>query len=474
MTLEVKHAHVSTIPDEANEDLVRPSDWNASHVQTMATDRILGRKTAAAGAVEELDAASVRSVIKAAYAVSVEHFGTGIDTAAFQAAIDALPADGGTIFVPAGNYTATVAPGSLAPGTKLITWLADKGVLLPALMPGLVQSRGVYSINNWSGNANRDGEVFYHLELGDHDTEANHRDRAIHVAGHLPDSGEAFERVLAAYSFTLTTNAVDDSAGDIRGLYGLCAANGGGANVRCVRVLAEGLNGHTGNLTGILATVTHTDSIDGSVGTVGDAVAVRGTVGAGCKGVFGAGAFAAAQRPTFAYFVDTGAAAPLLPEGACYFAHGGGNGAFLKLRRDYDGQPNATDVVYSVDRRGRTQGRSFYSGRATIADNAAIAIDDPNFSGNTGFIRFWERDNATHFGEAFYRANATPICTQVFSGAATVAFTTGALTGTTGVDGRLTVSAHTDGNLYIENRRGLSITVCWAFIATAEEVGTLS
>lgn len=42
-----------------------------------------------------------------------------------------------------------------------------------------------------------------------------------------------------------------------------------------------------------------------------------------------------------------------------------------------------------------------------------------------------------------------------------IATTTGALTGTTGVDGNITISAHTDGNMYIENRYGGQIQVIY-------------
>ena len=34
MAITVKHSKVSTIPDEADTSLVRPSDWNADHVLT--------------------------------------------------------------------------------------------------------------------------------------------------------------------------------------------------------------------------------------------------------------------------------------------------------------------------------------------------------------------------------------------------------------------------------------------------------
>ena len=403
--------------------------------------------------------------------LNVAMFGAG--GAAFQAAVDTLPGNGGRIVVPAGDYSA-INPATLTVGAKVITWVADRGVTLPADMPGAVLSQGLFSINNWSGNANRDGDVFWHVDLGVREVDTNNRDRAFHVAGRLPDSGDAIERVMAAYSFTLETDSASVQSGDIRGVYGLCAADGGQANVRCIRVLAEGKNGHTGNLTGVLGTVVHTDSPNDTVGAVGDAVAMRGTVGAGCKAAFMAGAFAAPQRPSFAFAVDTGSATPLRPENSCYFAHGGGNGDLFRGRRDIDGATNGTDVIFSVDNKARIMARSFYSGRATIADDAVTVIADPNASGSTGFFRFWVRDTAGTYGEAYYRVNASPVCTQVFKGSGAVTFTTGALTGTTGADGDLTVSAHSDGNIYLENRRGASSVVAWAFTATAAELGQLT
>lgn len=57
-----------------------------------------------------------------------------------------------------------------------------------------------------------------------------------------------------------------------------------------------------------------------------------------------------------------------------------------------------------------------------------------------------------------YRTGATPQ-TALFLTTTNQAVTTGALTGATGTDGNFTVSAHTDGKIYIENRRGASLTV---------------
>jgi hypothetical protein len=54
MTISLKHAYTSTVADEGNSDLVQPSNWNAEHAITMATNKVLGRATAGTGEVEEL------------------------------------------------------------------------------------------------------------------------------------------------------------------------------------------------------------------------------------------------------------------------------------------------------------------------------------------------------------------------------------------------------------------------------------
>lgn len=54
MTFSLTHSFVSAVPDGGDASMVRPSNWNAEHSLTMATDRVLGRDTAGAGAVEEI------------------------------------------------------------------------------------------------------------------------------------------------------------------------------------------------------------------------------------------------------------------------------------------------------------------------------------------------------------------------------------------------------------------------------------
>lgn len=58
MAVSLKHAFTSAQADGSDTSVVRPSDWNAEHVLTQATGKLLGRTTAGTGATEEIAAGS--------------------------------------------------------------------------------------------------------------------------------------------------------------------------------------------------------------------------------------------------------------------------------------------------------------------------------------------------------------------------------------------------------------------------------
>lgn len=58
MTVSLKHAFESAKADSGDATLIQPSNWNAEHAITMATNRLLGRTTASAGAIEEISVGS--------------------------------------------------------------------------------------------------------------------------------------------------------------------------------------------------------------------------------------------------------------------------------------------------------------------------------------------------------------------------------------------------------------------------------
>lgn len=58
MTVSLKHAFTSAVPDGVDTSVVQPSNWNAEHTLTMATGKLLGRSTAGTGSAEEITVGS--------------------------------------------------------------------------------------------------------------------------------------------------------------------------------------------------------------------------------------------------------------------------------------------------------------------------------------------------------------------------------------------------------------------------------
>lgn len=58
MTVSLKHLFQSSIPDDPDTSLVRPSDWNAEHTLTLDSGKLLGRSSAGTGAAEEITVGS--------------------------------------------------------------------------------------------------------------------------------------------------------------------------------------------------------------------------------------------------------------------------------------------------------------------------------------------------------------------------------------------------------------------------------
>lgn len=95
---------------------------------------------------------------------------------------------------------------------------------------------------------------------------------------------------------------------------------------------------------------------------------------------------------------------------------------------------------------------SLYGDYVNIADDDFTTITPDNV---WGAILLWYRsgDGAGVWLFGAYRAS-DPAWSTKFDGGSTTVMSTGALNGTTGVDGQFTVSPHTDGKIYLENRAG--------------------
>lgn len=118
---------------------------------------------------------------------------------------------------------------------------------------------------------------------------------------------------------------------------------------------------------------------------------------------------------------------------------------------------NTDNLSFSVDGIERQkQGRL-----VSIADDGFGTVAVPN---DVAFVYiFASAINPADWG--FYWVDAgSSASIQTLNNGADFETTTGALTGTTGTDGKVTISPHTDGNLYVENRSGATLTFHYGFL----------
>jgi hypothetical protein len=408
--------------------------------------------------------------------VSVKDFGAvgdGVadDTAAFNNAIAALPAIGGQIVLPrGGDYSATVGPFT-APGNRVIAWKSE-GAIPPAGLPGAVFKSGNFNVQHGALGTPKPGDFWQFVDFGTGLRSGTDRQisAAFHVDGTYENQADHAEQsFFHAYSFSLRTKETTANMGEVRGVKGTVQGDGGATTLRGVHVSAEGYNGHNGVIRGGFFTADITDGTDGAWTSGSQAVAVGGQVGAGALACFMAESARAAQKPSYAYVVSRSGTTRIEPEVACFEGHGAGSGDIFR------GVRNATnsDIIFSVDNKARQMARSYYSGRTTIADDATASITIDSGSGTSGIIMVWGLDLQNVFAQALFRVNNSPAMNSMSVGSL-AAITTGDLTGTTGVDGNMTVSAKNDGTIEIENRTGGNRTFAWVLFHPSSAIGNLS
>ena len=104
-------------------------------------------------------------------------------------------------------------------------------------------------------------------------------------------------------------------------------------------------------------------------------------------------------------------------------------------------------------------------GANTVDDDAAISIT-PGYEKGVIFLFARVGSSADIFALVGYGLT-TAIWTAGYLLGANVEVTTGILTGTTGTDTKFTISYHTDGNIYLENRRGSTRYVAWVLFGAS-------
>lgn len=108
MAVSLKHKFTSSIPDDADTSIVRPSNWNDEHDLLLATNRLLGRTTAGTGSAEEISVSGELSLTAGALSTSANVVTlTGSQTLTNKTLTSPVITGGTTTTVPTGAYDLT-------------------------------------------------------------------------------------------------------------------------------------------------------------------------------------------------------------------------------------------------------------------------------------------------------------------------------------------------------------------------------
>lgn len=108
MAVSLKHKFTSSIPDDADTSIVRPSNWNDEHDLTLATSRLLGRTTAGTGSAEEISVSGELSLTAGALSTSSNVVTlTGSQTLTNKTLTSPVITGGTTVTVPSNAYDLT-------------------------------------------------------------------------------------------------------------------------------------------------------------------------------------------------------------------------------------------------------------------------------------------------------------------------------------------------------------------------------
>jgi hypothetical protein len=124
--------------------------------------------------------------------------------------------------------------------------------------------------------------------------------------------------------------------------------------------------------------------------------------------------------------------------------------------------PNQNGTLVITDSIGIVN-PGFTSMRGTNLDDDSVYSFTPGTV--QGFIVVTAGADTSRGGIALFRADTGGASINAIGALTNFAVTTGILNGTTGTDGKLTVSVHTDKKIYIENRSGGSVAMTYTILA---------
>ena len=125
----------------------------------------------------------------------------------------------------------------------------------------------------------------------------------------------------------------------------------------------------------------------------------------------------------------------------------------------------ANGVIYDSAKHTMSKAEGFYTESWEMADDTAQSFLVPGTGGGRGLMLAVSCGAATFAGIVW--ARVTNPNASVIAAGISLAATTGILTGTTGVDGKITISPAVDGKIYVENRAGSTQTVTITVLSQA-------
>lgn len=127
--------------------------------------------------------------------------------------------------------------------------------------------------------------------------------------------------------------------------------------------------------------------------------------------------------------------------------------------------PYALTILDDVDAEAVMATLGIAQETATLADDAAVSFTPP-FVGGTIIVGPNFNNDFPQIGYGGIAAFDTGSSVGIakWAGGANFNVTTGALSGTTGTDAKVTLSAHTDGKLYLENRFGSALPIRYTIL----------
>ena len=417
--------------------------------------------------------------------------GDGSDeTAIIQTVVDTIPDEGGRIYFPKGDYNFS----NLVLNKKKIVAVLETGASIPKDTGLATLSTTTFDHQGWGGTPNasppsgdspRPG---FHYNLIDAGRTTQWDKPYINSNGSNAGASESFfyygkgyfedtdknlgglPGEISVYGFDITTNQKDITS-IVRGMKGCVRGNGGASNLRCFRLMVDSVNGHTGNITGILMTPIRSDrhTKDDGTGKIvqpyfwldtktntwlpPQGTCYAASIGSGIKYGYTCGGFGSTGVELETCYQSNTGDGKAMPQYSHFFCHGSARGNAFTMSTEHQRITSS----FVVNNKGYTTSRGYSSG--TCVDVKTGETVKVQLEKAVGFVTVWESaGGGENYGQSYFRIDASPVHKKCWGGDDLV-FVSGEPG--SGTPGKITVGCAKDGErnlLYFHNGIGQDVT----------------